>query len=220
LFREHLRAIYQALNQPVPPALDQPLEDHERKLVRRPRSFIQPVVDGIGDEQDWEQAGRIEIGGARGTMHRSSDVQRLFYGVNHFHFFLRLDFKAGVQPGQELPSELHLLWYYPGLCWPNSPAPLAELPERAPLNYRFHHHLGINLLTEAVWLEAAAENDLWHPKSSRAEVAVGRCLELAVPWGDLQVEPDGALHLLAVLAERGEFRSYLPEDEMVILQVP
>lgn len=56
------------------------------------------MINGIGDEQDWDKAGRLEIGGARGTMHRSSAVQRLFYGLDHLNFYLRLDFKTGLNP--------------------------------------------------------------------------------------------------------------------------
>ena len=104
----------------------------------------------------------------------------------------------------------------------NSPAPLSGLPDKAPLNYRFHHHLGVNLLTESVWLQEAepGEHHGWHPRTSRAEVALGQSLELAVPWTDLRLEPDYSLHLIAVLADRGEFRAYVPEDGLLMLQVP
>ena len=220
LFREHLMAIYHALNEPVPPHLHQSVETHEAKGDRRPQTFIHPVINGIGDEQDWDKAGRIEIGGARGTMHRSSEIQRLFYGLNHLNFYLRLDVKAGVKPGQDLPNELHLLWFYPGLTLYNSRAPLDQIPAQAPLNYLFHHHLGINLLTESVWFEEAVENFSWHTRASRAEVAFDQCLELAVPWADLHIEPDSKLNIIAVLADNGEYRSYLPEDSLITLQSP
>ncbi|MGF1482401.1 MAG: glycoside hydrolase [Cyanophyceae cyanobacterium] len=220
LFREHLSAIYRALNEPVPAHLRQPIEAHEHKGSLHPQSFIHPVINGIGDEQDWDKAGRIEIGGARGTMHRSSTIQRLFYGLDHLNFYLRLDFKAGVQPGINLPTELHLLWYYSGVTGHNSPIPLAAIPKQAPLNYLFRHHLGINLLTEAIWFEEATENFAWHSRASRAEVAFNECLELAVPWADLHVEPDSQLNMIAILADEGEFRSFLPEDQLVVLQAP
>jgi alpha-amylase/alpha-mannosidase (GH57 family) len=220
LFREHLAEIYLSLNEPIPAQLSQPMEIHGAKRKRRPQSFIHPIIDGYGDEQDWDKAGYLEIGGARGTMHRSSVVQRLFYGLNHLNFFLRLDFQSGVKPGQDLPSELHFLWYYPGIQWTNSPIPLGGLPKEEPLNYLFRHHLGINLVTESIWLEEAKEDNTWHPRLSRAEVAFNKCLELAVPWADLHIEPDSSLCLLGVLADRGEFRSYLPEDELITLQMP
>jgi alpha-amylase/alpha-mannosidase (GH57 family) len=220
LYREHLCAIYKALNEPVPPQLRQAVEDHEAKEDSRPQTFIHPALDGRGDEQDWDKAGRIEIGGARGTMHRSSVIQRLYYGWDHLNFYLRFDLMAGAKPGQDLPAELHLLWYYPGLPMPVNSIPLAKIPDRAPLNYLYRHHLGIHLSTRSLWLEEVRNDFIWHPKATRADVAIDRCIELAVPWADLQIEPDASLHLIAVLGDRGEFRSYLPENGLVNIQVP
>jgi alpha-amylase/alpha-mannosidase (GH57 family) len=220
LFREHLYTIYRALNETIPQYLYQPLEDHKIKEDHQPQTFIHPLIDGRGDEQDWDKAGRIEIGGARGTMHQSSAVQRLFYGWDHLNFYLRLDFQVGVKPGRDLPTELHLLWYYPNVTGHNSQIPLSNLPDLSPLNYLFHHHLGIDLQTGSVWLEEAQEHHTWHPRSTRADVAINKCLEIAVPWADLHTEPDYSLHLIAVLADRGEFRSYLPENRVVVLQAP
>ncbi|EDX72987.1 glycosyl hydrolase, family 57 [Coleofasciculus chthonoplastes PCC 7420] len=220
LFREHLSGIYEALNEPIPASLKQPLDTYESKGDHRPLSFIHPVIDGFGDEQDWDKAGRIEVGGARGTMHRSSLIQRLWYGLDHLNFYLRLDFQAGIQIGQDIPPELHLLWFYPNRTVNNSPVPLAEVPDTAPVNYLFHHHLGINLLTGSTWLEEAADYYQWHPRTSRAQVALKQCLEVAVPWADLQVEPDYLLQLVMVSADNGMFRSYIPEDKLVGLQVP
>ncbi|MBF2020684.1 MAG: glycoside hydrolase [Hydrococcus sp. C42_A2020_068] len=220
LFREHLCAIYRAVNEPVPPRLHQPVEDHEEKEQYRPQTFIHPLIDGRGDEQDWDKAGRIEISGARGTMHRSSEVQRLFYGWDHLNFYLRFDFKAGVKPGRDLPPQLHLLWYYPGIPMCVSPIPLSSVPDLAPLNYLYRHHLGINLQTGSVWLEEAQEGFSWHPRATRADLAFKQCLEIAVPWADLHIEPDDSLHLIAVLADRDEFHSYLPENGLIVLQAP
>jgi alpha-amylase/alpha-mannosidase (GH57 family) len=220
LFREHLATIYRALNISIPLRLKQPMATNIVRRDRLPQSFIHPIINGIGDEQDWDKAGRLEIGGARGTMHRSSLVQRLFYGSDHLNFYLRLDFKTGVQPGKDLPGELHLFWYYPNIARPHSPAPLANLPDQAPLNYLFHHHLGIHLVTESVWLQEAQPNYQWHSRTSRTEVAWQKCLEIAVPWADLQIEPDYILHVLLVLADDGEFRDYLPKNCFVIFQAP
>lgn len=220
LFREHLRAIYTALNEPIPSNLRQSLEDHQRKGDYRPESFIHPVIDGYGDEQDWDKAGKIEIGGAMGTMHKASNVQRLYYGFDHLKFYFRLDFKRGVKPGKEIPNELHLLWYYPGVHHAISPAPLANIPDKAPINYLFHHHLGIDLVSQAAWFQEVQESYFWQAKVSQVEVALEQCLEISVPWSDLQIKPDSPLQLLLILADDGEFRELVLEDKLVILQIP
>ncbi|MEB3830718.1 glycoside hydrolase [Phormidium sp. CCY1219] len=220
LFREHVAAIYKALDEPIPDEVLQPVEKHERQRDRTPQSFIHPKIDGIGDEQDWDKAGRIEIGGARGTMHRSGPIQRLWYGVDHLHFYLRVDFKTGTEFGKDCPPEFNLLWYYPDRTMHNSPVPLKELPARPPLDYLYHNYLGINLVTHSVWFQEAREDFQWKPRQGRAQVAVDKCLEIAVPWADLPSDPDWWLHLAIVLSEGGRFRDYLPENSLIPIQMP
>ena len=220
LFREHLIAIYQALNEPVPPDLKRSVEVHEARGDHRPESFIHPIINGIADEQEWDKAGRIEIGGARGTMHKSSAVQRLWYGVDHLNFYVRVDFKSGIKPGQDLPAILNLLWFYPDRPMHNSPIPLIDVPDEAPINYQFHHHLGINLLDLSFWFQEAGDYFQWQNLPSNTQVAFNDCLEIAVPWEDLHVPPDWPLRLMLVLSEDGEFRSYLPENSLIPIEVP
>jgi alpha-amylase/alpha-mannosidase (GH57 family) len=220
LFREHLSGIYKALNEPIPANLSEPLESHERIEDHLPQSFIHPFIDGVGDEQDWDKAGRIEIGGARGTMHQASIVQRLYYGLDHLNFYLRLDFKPGIKAGQELPPELHLFWYYPDITWEISHPPLEGLPDQAPMNYLYRHHLGINLVTESLWFAEARANHHWHSRRTSAEMAFKQCLEIAIPWADLHIQPDVSLHLVAALANNGKFHSFLPEGDLIKLSAP
>ena len=220
LFREHLVGIYKALNEPIPPYLRNPVEIHAARTNHPPEGFIHPVINGNGDEQDWDKAGRIEVGGARGTMHQSSIIQRLWYGLDHLNFYIRLDLKSGVKPGQDLPSELNLLWFYPEKTMNNSPIPLAEVPDVAPLNYHYHHHLEINLLSQSLQFREAGEHFQWLPRASRAQVALNNCLELAVPWADLQMPPDYPVRVILVLANDGCYHSYLPENALVQIQIP
>jgi alpha-amylase/alpha-mannosidase (GH57 family) len=220
LFREHLYGIYKALNEPIPAYLKTPLEIHAAGLTQKPQGFIHPIIDGKGDEQDWNKAGRLDIGGARGTMHNSSAIQRLWYGVDHLNFYLRLDFNSGISPGKGLPTELNLLWYYPDKTMANSFVPLAEVPDITPVNYLFHHHLEINLLTQSIHFREAGDNFQWLPRTSRAQAALDTCLEIAVPWADLQVPPDYNLRLILVLSDEGRFSSYIPENELINFSVP
>ena len=220
LFREHLIALYQALNEPVPAQLSLAVESHERKTTYRPEGFINPKIDGRGDEQDWNFAGRLEIGGASGTMHQSSLIQRVYYGADHLNFYLRMDFRAGVKPGVEIPNELNLAWYYPKETMHNSPIPLAELPRKAPTNYRFHHRLLIDLTTKYTWLQEAMDYDRWEARSSNALVAWDKCLEIAVPWADLNLEPDYGLQMALVFSDCGRYRQHIPEQGWISLQVP
>ena len=196
------------------------VETHEVQGDHQPLSFIHPVIDGIGNEQDWDKAGRIEVGGARGTMHRSSAIQRLWYGVDHLNFYIRADFKAGVRPGIDCPPELNLFWFYPDRTMKNSLIPLSGLPEEAPLNYRFHHQLEINLLTKSIAFHEAGEGDEWQPRLSRAQVGLDKCLEVAVPWADLQIMPDWQVRLIAVLSEGERYSTCMPEEALIAIGMP
>ncbi|MGB5900870.1 MAG: glycoside hydrolase, partial [Geitlerinemataceae cyanobacterium] len=220
LFREHLVALYKALEEPIPESVLQQVEDHTPQGDHVPLSFIHPVIDGKGDEQDWNFAGRLEVGGARGTMHRSSAIQRVWYGLDHLNFYLRLDFKSGIRPGKDCPSQLNLLWYYPDRTMHNSPVPLSEVPDAAPANYLFHHHLEINLLSQSVWFQEATDNWQWHPRNSRAQVALDSCLEIAIPWADLPTEPDWMLHLALVLSEDDKFCDAVLDNGVVAIGMP
>ena len=153
-------------------------------------------------------------------MHQSSAIQRVYYGADHVNFYLRMDFRAGVKPGVEIPNELNLAWYYPKETMHNSPIPLAELPRKAPTNYRFHHRLLIDLTTKYTWLQEAMDYDRWEARSSNALVAWDKCLEIAVPWADLNLEPDYGLQMALVFSDCGRYRQHIPEQGWISLQVP
>jgi alpha-amylase/alpha-mannosidase (GH57 family) len=220
LFREHLMALYTSLGEAIPANVIQPVEIHQARGARQPEGFINPVINGMGDEQDWDRAGRIDLGGARGTMHQSSAIQRLWYGVDHRHFYLRLDFKTGVSIGSDVPPELNLLWFYANKTMLNSPVPLVEMPAEAPCNYLYHHHMGINLLTRTIWLQEAIDYSRWESRATRAQMAYDRCLEISVPWEDLHMEPGTSLRLVLLLSDGGRYRQFLPEEGLVELTMP
>ncbi len=220
LFREHLIALYRLLNEPVPQPLLGELETHEGPGSHLARGLIHPYIDGLADEQDWDRAGRIEIGGARGTMHQASPIQRLWYGVDHANFYLRLDFRTGIRPGIDTPPELHLLWFYPGRIHYTSPAPLVEIPDKPPLNYLFHHHLLIDLSAQTIHFAQAREHYQWEPQTTIIRIGLNQCLEVAIPWSDLGVEPSIPLRLVAMLAQDGCFQAALLENSLLPIESP
>jgi alpha-amylase/alpha-mannosidase (GH57 family) len=220
LFREHLQAIYTALDEPIPDNLLEPVEDHNRAGNHLPEGFIHPYIDGYGDEQDWERAGRFELGGARGTMHQSSDVQALYYGLDHSNFYIRLDIKSGLVPGQGFPSEVHLLWYYPDVFGAVSKAPIGELPDEAPLHYQYRHHLRLNLASGSILFQEAKGDVYWETHHSGAAMCFKNCLEVSVPWADLRVEPDQPVRLTVVLGENDQYKEHILGDRLIEMQVP
>jgi hypothetical protein len=112
------------------------------------------------------------------------------------------------------------LWFYANQTMHNSPIPLVELPAEAPLNFHYHHHLGINLLTQTVWLQEAGAEFRWHSRATRAQIGLDRCLEIAIPWADLCTEPGWQLQMSVVFSDGGRYRSYLPEQALLPLGMP
>jgi alpha-amylase/alpha-mannosidase (GH57 family) len=219
LFREHLQTLYQALGEPIPELLNSPLAVYGSQN-HQPQSLIHPRLDGQGREEDWHQAGRIELGGAWGTMHQASAIQRLWYGADRHQFYLRFDLLTGAKPGVDCPPELHLFWFYPDQPGYNSPMPLSSVPSHSPLNYLYRHHLKIHLIHPLIRFQEALEFSRWQPQATQAQAVIADCIEIGVPWQDLQVYRGWSLSLIAVLARNGQFQNYLPEDRLVTIQIP
>ncbi|WPF87793.1 glycoside hydrolase [Cyanobacterium aponinum AL20118] len=221
LFREHLIALYQALKEPVPEYLYKPVaEPRKQEEDYIPGSFIHPPIDGQGEDEDWERAGKIIIGGSRGTMHRSSVIPRIFYGWNHLSFYLRFDLKQGINSGKDLPSELHLAWYFADVVGSNNGLPLADVPDKDPVNHYFRYHLGIHIPSQTCWLEEAGGDFKWHSRHCEVRIALERALEIAFPWKNLHVDPDQKIYLVAVLADNGKFKEALTQEHPICIQVP
>jgi alpha-amylase/alpha-mannosidase (GH57 family) len=216
LFREHLKSLYRRLDESIPTALNFPLEDHDGTGDRLPQGFIHPTINGVPEEREWTKGGRIEIGGATGTMHRASSVRRLWYGYDHFHLYLRLDFSSALQR----PSQLLVFWYYPNLTTLNSPVPLQNLPDRAPFTYHYRHSLQIDLTNLSTQLCQAGELFTWESIPHQVQLALDRCLEIAIPWHDLAIQP-GQDAAFAVLTAAGDiFQEALPDRSTIAVRVP
>jgi len=112
------------------------------KADHRPQGLF---IQLLGDEQTGTKPVAWKLAG-QGTMHNSSAIQRLWYGLDHLNFYLRLDFQSGVQPGRT--STGVEFGFYPDRT--TAPVPLENLPDEPPVNYLFHHQLEINLLTQSI----------------------------------------------------------------------
>ena len=224
LFREHLEVIYQDLGERVPEALLQPLDNHDGLGNRAPQGFIHPLINGRPIDQDWSRAGKVETRTSRGTMHRTSPIRQLWYGFDHFHLYLRIDFSLTVQR----PDQLHVLWYYPNRSNLNSPIPIQGVPDESPLNYHYHHALQIvldhgslvrpHIVKTQLWV--AGEYHTWHEIPSRIQTALDVCLEIAVPWSDLVIEPDQEVRFLILAVDGGRLQESVPAKGTIGIKVP
>ena len=134
--------------------------------------------------------------------------------------YLRLELRPGIDLDAQGVNELHLLWYYPGKPLPNSPAPLASLPDQPPENYYFHHHLGLNWQQHTLWLEAVPAPFQWQTQTCQAQFALGESLVIALPWKNLQQPPQTELHLILIFAQQGEYQSRVWPGDLLKLKIP
>jgi hypothetical protein len=51
-------------------------------------------------------------------------------------------------------------------------------------------------------------------------VGLDKCLEIAVPWADLQIMPDWQVRLIAVLSEGERYSICMPEDALIAIGMP
>ncbi|WP_218081110.1 glycoside hydrolase family 57 protein [Anthocerotibacter panamensis] len=174
LFREHLQAIYAALGLPIPLELYEPVEPPAETY----RQMSVPVMDGSGTDAAWQDAIRVDLGAIRGTMYANVPITRLWYGMNTHALFLRLDWR-------ERPHKVDFFFYYPGKTAVTSIIPYDHLPLEAPYNYRFCHQLSVY---KGLSLLAAGEYDDWFSRTVHAHYGLQDCLEVTVPWADLDLK--------------------------------
>ncbi len=92
LFRQHLKACYGLMEEPVPGALDLPLERApEQPDVIKPQHTIHPLITGERDNYfEWLAAGRCKH--RRGVLHRiERALETVFFGFDERQLFIRAD---------------------------------------------------------------------------------------------------------------------------------
>jgi alpha-amylase/alpha-mannosidase (GH57 family) len=93
LFRAHLAAVWRALGDDPPRALDEPIGKGGEVLRAAPTAFVRPRMDGKAHRFfDWQGAAKHDVG--RGTTMASGEtpaVERAFVGFEPERLHLRLD---------------------------------------------------------------------------------------------------------------------------------
>jgi len=220
LFREHLISVYRALNENVPSYLYHPLQSSPKPASPLPWGYIHPTITATSPPEEWRRGGRLELLPRADDGNSNQWVKNLVYGYDLEALYLRLELRTGIDLDAQCVNELHLLWYYPGKPLPNSPAPLASLPDQPPYNYYFHHHLGLNWERQTLWLEAVPAPFQWQTQTCQAQFALGESLVIALPWKNLQQPPQTELHLLLIFAQQGEYQGRVWPGDLLKLKLP
>ncbi len=182
LFRRYLRAVYVALELPVPEALDDTLISTRRVEVRqsRPTGAVHPVLDGrITSAEEWVSAGvhRVPLVGT--TMRRGpSGVQQVRFGVGGERFHVLVE-TAGAASDLLKRSEV-----------------VVSFPGPTALRYR------VGLRDGRVGVRREERTAMgWLDRPTGAQVAADACLESSIPLKELRPGPHRRLEFRVLLLQ-------------------
>jgi alpha-amylase/alpha-mannosidase (GH57 family) len=202
LFRKHLRNVYTLLHQDPPGNLFTPISQavSHRPIHDQPTSFLNVEVDGRSSYFEWISAARYVCGNERGTMALVSHgpLHSIWFGFSADRLLVRVDTDGG--PASERLAEASQLrvGFVDPADWeivvdnPSSPAPLAYI-----------NHAG-----------QASSN------GTTVEVATGKILELAVPFGRLGLRAEDPIRFYVELIRGEASIDRAPREGIFELSVP
>jgi alpha-amylase/alpha-mannosidase (GH57 family) len=207
LFRRHVRNVYRALEQPIPEELfvtnitTQPPEVQ----VYPPTGLISPVIDGVVTSYfEWVGAGCLEISATAGAMHQvaeRSGLTLIEFGFSLDSLFVRVD---GSKPMRDL------------------------LAQGFEVSVNFLKPGGIRVLmrqvdgsARATVLQRGDQGDHLMPVACLGlQLAVGRVLELRVPFDCIGVGTAAPVAFIVALLKDGQEIEHHPHHRGIEFQVP
>ncbi len=200
LFRRHLQNVYTHLQEPIPPALFQPISRTGQRLTHtQPRGFSPVKVDGRQTFFEWIEAGVYEAGSQRGTMTlvTAGIIESLHFGFDVDRLLLRIDMAGtarGVLTG-ETAVEIGFL------------CPAATV-------------VRITRWSDPQGPRVQLSRDGNPVKKVGATAAMDEIIEVAIPFSDLGVQPGDALHWFAEVIENGQSIDRAPSEGSIELVTP
>jgi hypothetical protein len=199
LFRKHLQNVYTLLGDTPPVELSRPIKRRGRKAIHSmPRSFLPVKVDGWASYFEWINAGRYRCHGERGTMAMATrgPLTDVHFGFDVDQLFIRID--CDQPPSSALTGfdALRIGFTEPADC-------------------------GLSILTPALptrqgeWQAKGAVSDL-----AGIEFAVGRVVEVAIPFAKLGVAVGEPIQFYVELLEGGQSRDRAPREGTIALTRP
>ena len=208
LFRKHIANVFALIGRDPPFDLSVPIKKASSALrVRQPKQLLRPVIDGKDTTYfEWLGAGVFDQRSAgRGAMHQVSTlVQRLYFGFDLKNLFIRVDFAqdAAQLLGSGTDRELFV-----------------QVSE--PSQYRLKivtNRSGRDIIASIDVL--SQKNGEWQPVASLDSVAVGRVLEMAIPFQILGCKPHDKIRFAVKVTKNGDVIETIPEGSSIEAIVP
>ena len=208
LFRSQLIAAYRAIGLEEPESLrsslreDAVLRGPGRWAAGEPMPIVRPRVDGaVTDFFEWRYALTYDAGAGTGAMHRvDTRIQSVHFGTDGMALNLRVDWNGDVPGGGLAEGERF------EIAFDGEPARAARIEARAP---------GAGV---PEWVEttgAAGPRDL-----PRGSYAVGRVVEISLPFVRLATAPGGAIRFRLSIAREGAVVEQVPVSGWLRLTLP
>ncbi len=204
LFRKHIKNIYHLLGKDEPKYLDKPIKRIKAfKPTREPAYLIQPEIDGeVTNYYEWLAAGYFDIEKAKGAMHQLETVLKAFYyGFSKTDLYIRLDCQLDFKQDECRGFEFSVITYLPQeLKW--------ELKFDAEKNtYQFV-------------MFKMGNNENWEEVKRLESFAVGKIIELAVPFADIGVQPGEEVQFCVAVMKDGNELERWPRGGVISLKMP
>ncbi|QDT63223.1 glycoside hydrolase family 57 protein [Calycomorphotria hydatis] len=199
LFRKHLQNIYMILDEAPPGLLNQPITRAEKKQIHsHPTGFLPVKVTGNYSYFEWVNAGHYVSGNERGTMTIVTEglIREVLFGFDQERILLRLDtLREAADDLQEVDS-VRVRFYEPS-----------------------DYELRItgfekNDLKAKVYHKGKATT------RTKAEAAIGRVLEIAIPRDELKLESGQPVHLYVEALKKRQSLDRAPREGVIELQCP
>ena len=199
LFRRHLRNVYTLLNEIPPSTLLRPVSRTERRHIHtHPTSFLNVKVDGRHSFFEWQNAGRYHAGSERGTMTMVTEsiIRDIYFGFDLTRLMIRCDTSERAD---------------------------IDLRECDEVRIRFVEPFGMEIridLSEMLHPVPSITHEGKLHKFNGVNVAVGRILEVTVPWASLEMSAGQVSQFAVELFLKDESIGRSPSEGTIDAVVP
>jgi hypothetical protein len=207
LFRRHVRNVYRALEQPIPDELfvTNITTEPPDVTVHPPTGFIAPVIDGeVSSYFEWLGAGCVEAASTAGAMHQVADqaagLTLVEFGFDLENLFVRVDATRSMREllAQDFEVSVNFL----------KPAGI-----RVVAGLR-------NGVPEATVLERGQGDRLMPVACLGLTLAVGRVLEVRIPFDCLSVRTEASIAFIVALHKGPQEVEHHPRHRAIEFRVP
>lgn len=200
LFRKHLQNVYTLLGEPAPDVLNYPItRTRERVLHAHPTGFLPVKVDGRPTYFEWISAGHYESGNERGTMTLVTEglIRDVYFGFDAERLLVRVDTAHTASEDLEAVEELRICFLKPE----ETVLRVSGMKDR---------------VAAAIELQRGGRRQA----KATPEVAIGRILELAVPFANLKVEPGEKIEMYVEVFAKRQSIERVPNEGVLHMNVP